>query len=150
MMKHIYLLVFLLIGVVLVCMGQPSRELENYRRQINHCIQSGNAEGLSNYFRDMVELAINQSVETYSKLQATSILSDFFRTSPVESFEEMETWKDGEVVHVIGNYWSAKDVMFRVHYMMKKSNPKKHEYLIYSITIEQTKTCKQKPNVSKK
>ena len=40
--------------------------------------------------------------------------------------------------------------MFRVHYVMRRTNAKKNEYLIYSITIEQTKKCKQKPSVSKK
>lgn len=149
-MKHIYLLVFLLIGVVLVCMGQPSKVVENYRLQIQSCLQSGNAEALSVYFRDMVELVINQSAETYSKAQTTSILGDFFQKNPAESFEEVETWKDEDVVHVIGNYWSAKDAMFRVHYVMRRTNPKKNEYLIYSITIEETKKCKQKPSVSKK
>ena len=109
MMKHIYLLFFLLLGVVLVCLGQPSKLVEDYRKQINQRLLAGNAEALSNYFRDMVELSINQSAETYSKTQATSILNDFFQENPPAQFEEAESWKDEDVVHVIGTCFSSNN-----------------------------------------
>lgn len=151
MMKHIYLIVFLMIGVVLVCLGQPSKAVENYRRQVNQCLQSGNAESFSNYFRDMVELVLNQSAETYSKSQATSILNDFFRENPPAQFEEAEVWKDENVIHVVGDYTSSKGPVYRVHYAMKKMDAsQKTNYLVYSINIEQTKKCRQKTNSSRK
>lgn len=150
-MKHIYLLVFLLLGIVLVCMGQPSKVVENYRRQINQLILSGNANGLSDHLRDMVELAINQAAETYSKTQAASILNDFFRENPPQQFEEVESWKDEDVVHVIANYTSTNRNMFRIHYIMRKTMvEKKPKYFIFSINIEQTKKCRQHPNTSGK
>ena len=152
MMKHIYLLFFLLLGVVLVCLGQPSKLVEDYRKQINQRLLAGNAEALSNYFRDMVELSINQSAETYSKTQATSILNDFFQENPPIQFEEAESWKDEDVVHVIGTCFSSNNSAYRIHYIMKKSEmpdkTKKTGYLIYSINIEQTKKCKKHPNPS--
>lgn len=150
-MKHIYLMFFLLLGVVLVCMGQPSKLVEDCRKQISQRLQTGNAEALSAFFRDMVELSINHSAETYSKAQATSILADFFRENPPAQFTEMDTWKDGDVVHVIGDYSTTQNVTFRIHYAMQKSESKEHAkksgYWIYSIYIEQTKKCK-KPNAS--
>ena len=152
MMKHIYLMIFLLLGVVLVCLGQPSKLVETYRKQINQRILAGNAEALSGYFRDMVELSINHSAETYSKIQAASILNDFFQENPPAQFEEAECWKDEEVVHVIGNYLSSNNSAFRIHYIMKKNElpdkSKKTGYLVYSINIEQTKKCKKHPNPS--
>lgn len=151
MMKHIYLIVFLLIGVVLVCLGQPSKSAELYRKQVNRGIQMGNAEVFSNYFRDMVELVMSQSAETYSKSQATSILNDFFRENPPAKFEEIEVWKDENVIHVVGDYTSAKGLVYRIHYAMKKADAsQKINYLVYSINIEQTKKCKQKTETSRK
>jgi predicted SnoaL-like aldol condensation-catalyzing enzyme len=153
MMKHIYLMFFLLLGVVLVCMGQPSKLVEDYRKQINQKLQTGNADALSAFFRDMVELSINHSAETYSKAQTASILTDFFRENPPAQFTEMDTWKDGDVVHVIGDYLSTQNAAFRIHYAMQKSETKEHSkkssFWIYSIYIEQTKKCK-KPNASAK
>lgn len=151
MMKHIYLIVFLLIGVVLVCLGQPSKADENYRKQVNQCLLAGNAEAFSKYFRDMVELVLHQSAETYSKSQATSILNDFFRENLPAQFEEVESWKDENVIHVVGDYTSTKGLVFRVHYAMKRKDAsQKTNYLVYSINIEQTKKCKQKTNISRK
>ena len=149
MMKHLYLIVFLMVGVLLVCMGQPSKMFEDCRKQITMRILSGNANGLSEYFRDMVELALNQSAETYSKTQAASILGDFFQKNPPTQFEEVEAWKDEDVAHVIGNYLSTNNTVFRFHYIMKKNDKgKKPNYLIYSINIEQTKKCRDCPTPS--
>lgn len=151
MLKHIYLIVFLLIGVVFVCLGQPSKAVENYRKQVNSALLLGNAETFSNYFRDMVELVFNQSAETYSKSQATSILNDFFRENPPAQFEEIEVWKDENVIHVAGNYSSSKGTVYRIHYAMKKKDAsQKVNYLIYSVHIEQTKKCKTEKNTSRK
>ena len=129
-MKHLYLIVFLMVGVLLVCMGQPSKMFEDCRKQITMRILSGNANGLSEYFRDMVEL-------------------DFFQKNPPTQFEEVEAWKDEDVAHVIGNYLSTKNTVFRFHYIMKKNDKgKKPNYLIYSINIEQTKKCRDCPTPS--
>lgn len=149
-MKQLYLLVFLVIGVVFVCKGQPDNTMESYKKQINRSIQSGDASAFSAYFKDMVELVINQSAETYSKTQATAILQDFFRENAPAQFEMEQTWKEDDMIHVVAIYTSVKDVQFRFYYGMRGRNDKKDKPLIYNINIEQIRKCKPSTTQSKK
>lgn len=150
-MKQIYLLVFLLIGIILVCLGQPSKETETCNK-INQIIRSGDANALSVHMKEMVELVINNSAETYSKTQVVSILKDFFKDNPPQNFEVMQTWKEDNITHVLGTLSSNGEVQFRFYYALKKES-KNSTPVIYNINIEQTKKCKNKcaqnQNVSK-
>ena len=143
MIKQLYLIVFLIIGIVLVCLGQPSKQAEICSK-INLNIRAGDATAISSYMKEMVELVMNNNAETYNKNQIVSILKDFFRENPPENFEVLQTWKEENITHVLGTYTSIKETQFRFYYALKKSATKNSLPVIYIINIEQTKKCKNK------
>lgn len=151
-MKQIYLIVFLFFGILLVCLGQPSKQTETCNK-INQLIRSGDANALSAHMKEMVELAINNSAETYSKTQVVSILKDFFKDNPPQEFEMTQTWKEDNIIHVLGTYSSQCKTQYRFYYALKKESSRSSNLVIYNINIEQTKKCKNKctqnQNVSK-
>ena len=152
-MKQLYLLAFLLLGIILVCLGQPSKTAEN-NQKINQYIRTGDAASLSQYMQDMVELVMNHTAETYSKNQVTSILKEFFRENPPQNFEVLQSWKEDEATYTLGTYTSTNEMQYRFYYVVKKSGQNKNAKVsVYHINIEQTKKCKNKctqnQNVSK-
>ncbi|HWC53267.1 MAG TPA: DUF4783 domain-containing protein, partial [Chitinophagaceae bacterium] len=50
-------------------------------------LRSGNAEELSKYFDDNVELTLPDKSDNYSKAQAVLIMRDFFNNNNVTNFE---------------------------------------------------------------
>jgi hypothetical protein len=73
----------------------PSAPSDKLAEVVN-ALKSGNAEQLSKYFDSYVDLTLpDKRVESYSKRQATMVLSDFFETNKVKSFS-MQTLGNGE------------------------------------------------------
>jgi hypothetical protein len=84
-------------------------------------IRSGNAEALSKYFADNVDLKVLEQENIYSRAQAELILKDFFAKHPIEEFTVVhKSVPKNESQFAIGTLKTSNGV-YRVHYLMKAS-----------------------------
>ncbi|MCZ2460170.1 MAG: DUF4783 domain-containing protein [Chitinophagales bacterium] len=81
-------------------------------------LRSGNAEELSKYFDDNVELTLPDKSDTYSKAQAVQILRDFFNNNSVANFELKHKGDNGGGQFCIGTL-QTKSGNFRTTVFMK-------------------------------
>jgi len=106
---------------------------EDVRTNINNAIKNGNASQLSPYLNSTIEMNVLGNEGYFSKAQATSILSDFFKNNSPKSFEVKQGGSNTENTKFsIGNYNSGTGV-FKVYYVVKKEN---NTELIHKFTIE--------------
>jgi hypothetical protein len=88
--------------------------------EVISALKSGNAEQLSKYFDSYVDLTLpDKRVESYSKRQATMVLSDFFETYKVRNFA-METQGDGETTnYCVGTLQTAGGIFHTTLFIRK-------------------------------
>ena len=110
-----------------------SFDAEDIRTNINYAIKNGNAQQLSPYLNSTVEMNVLGNEGYFSKAQATSILSDFFKNNPPKNFEVKQGGSNTENTKFsIGNYTSGATV-FKIYYVVKKEN---NTELLHKLTIE--------------
>ena len=110
-----------------------SFDMEDIRSSINNAIKNGNAQQLSPYLNSTIEMNVLGSEGYFSKAQATSILSDFFKNNPPKNFEVKQGGSNTENTKFsIGNYTSGV-AAFKIYYVVKKEN---NAELIHKFTIE--------------
>lgn len=84
-------------------------------------IRSGNANSVSAYFADKVDMKVLDQENIYSKAQAESILKDFFAKHPVKAFTVVhKSAERNDSQFAIGKLTTANGT-YRVHFLMKKS-----------------------------
>ncbi|MDR2962086.1 MAG: DUF4783 domain-containing protein [Bacteroidales bacterium] len=102
------------------------------QQEIINCFKTNNAECLSAYLGDNVDLTVGNTEGVYSKAQAKVILQKFINDNAVKEFK---------IVHATGNE-SAKNLIaqmqsasksYRVYFLMKQINSKP---IIQKIRIE--------------
>ena len=81
-------------------------------------LRSGDADGLSKYFDDNVELTLPVKSDSYSKAQAQVILKDFFGNNGVKGFE-LKHKGDSPGGHYCIGTLQTKSGNFRAHVFMK-------------------------------
>ncbi|MCC7402083.1 MAG: DUF4783 domain-containing protein [Chitinophagaceae bacterium] len=81
-------------------------------------LRSGNAEELSRYFDDNVELTLPDKSDNYSRAQAVLILRDFFSNNSVSNFELKHKGDNGGGQFCIGTL-QTKTGNFRTTVFMK-------------------------------
>ena len=86
-------------------------------------LRSGDADGLSKYFDDNVEVALPVKSDTYSKAQAQVILKDFFDNNAVKGFE-LKHKGDSPGGHYCIGTLQTKSGNFRAHVFMKTKGNK--------------------------
>ena len=86
-------------------------------------LRSGNANELSGYFDDNVELTMPDKADSYSKAQAVLILKDFFNNNGVKSFDVKHKGDNGGGQFCIGTL-QTKFGNFRTTVFMKIKNNK--------------------------
>ncbi len=90
--------------------------------QVKLVLEVGNANELSNYLNDKVDLNINGSEGTYSHSQAEGVLKNYFKENPPKSFQiNHEGASENGLIYAIGEYKTA-DSSFRVWLRLKKVN----------------------------
>ena len=128
--------IFLPIGIFAVALlfaVSTSFDAEDIRSNINSAIKGGNAQQLSPYLNSTVEMNVLGNEGYFSKLQATSILSDFFKNNSPKNFEVKQGGSNTENTKFsIGNY-TASTGIFKIYYVVKKENSTE---LIHKFTIE--------------
>lgn len=86
-------------------------------------LRSGDADGLSKYFDDNVEVTLPVKSDTYSKAQAQVILKDFFDNNNVKGFE-LKHKGDSPGGHYCIGTLQTKSGNFRAHVFMKSKGSK--------------------------
>src|SRR5215217_4931240 len=81
-------------------------------------LRSGDADGLSRYFDDNVELTLPVKSDSYSKAQAQVIIKDFFGNNGVKGFE-LKHKGDSPGGHYCIGTLQTKSGNFRAHVFMK-------------------------------
>ncbi len=129
--KIIQIIIFLLIFSTSSLTGQQSSDLPE---GIINALKNGNAETLSQYFNDSMELAMPSAQDNvYSKQQAKLIIKDFFTNHVPTNFTVLHKSRPDESQWVIGNL-STKKETFRVTLLIKQKDEKSY---IHQLRFEQ-------------
>ncbi|HET6994879.1 MAG TPA: DUF4783 domain-containing protein [Chitinophagaceae bacterium] len=86
-------------------------------------LRSGDADELSKYFDDNVELTLPVKSDSYSKAQAQVILKDFFGNNGVKGFD-LKHKGDSPGGHYCIGTLQTKSGSFRAHVFMKAKGSK--------------------------
>ena len=110
---------FLVIATVMMSsFAQPSTIDE-----VIGALRSGDADGLSKYFDENVELTLPVKSDIYSKAQAQVIIKDFFGNNGVKGFE-LKHKGDSPGGHYCIGTLQTKSGNFRAHVFMKAKSGK--------------------------
>ena len=102
---------------------------------INHYISKGDANAMAPYFSNTTEMSILGEVGFYSKNQAVSVLTDFFKAHAPKSYTIRESGSNTEnTQYSIGVYESGQ-VSYKIYYVVKKEGA---TYKINKFIIEQS------------
>ncbi|MDR1459911.1 MAG: DUF4783 domain-containing protein [Bacteroidales bacterium] len=101
--------------------------------EVNKNIMAGDAQQLSKYLCSMVEMSVLGKEGYFSRVQAVSILSEFFRNNSPKDFTIMQGGSSSENTKFsIGTYTTANGV-FKIYYVVKREQDNE---FIYKLTIE--------------
>jgi len=100
--------------------------------ELINSIKNGNSENLAIFFRDRIELSIQEKEATYSKTQATQIMTKFFSDFPPVRFSIKHKGGKTGSEYIIGNLETRKQ-NFRIVFFMKTINGK---FFIHKFDIE--------------
>ena len=87
-------------------------------------LNTGNANNVSKYFDNTVEISIAGKSSNYSKNQAETILNDFFDNNTVKSFAVIHRGESGEAEYCIGTLITQKG-SYRTTLNLKQKGDKK-------------------------
>lgn len=96
-------------------------------------LNKGNSKEISKYFADRIDLRILDKEELYSKVQAESILEDFFTKRKVKCFKESHSSSAKSANQFVVGVLETSSGKFRVSFFLKKSADK---FLISQMRIE--------------
>lgn len=83
--------------------------------------KTGKSETISKYFKNTVELIIDNKENIYSKTQAQIILKDFFKKNTAQAFSILHQGGKGESKYAIGNL-STTEGKYRITILLKLEN----------------------------
>lgn len=112
MRKSLLLILLMICGIT----GYSQSTTEKVRLALN----AGSAKELIKYFNEVTEVKIDDSGANYSKIQAESILRDFFQQNQVESFEYIHKGSSPEGLKYNIGMYNAKSGTFRVVVLLKE------------------------------
>lgn len=100
--------------------------------EIVAAIESGDAAKISSFLNNNVELVVENKNDVYSKQQATSIITEFFRNKKVISFQAIHKGNKDASSFMIGNLRTNSGV-FRVYVLTRRNG---NQNLIQQLRIE--------------
>jgi hypothetical protein len=118
-MKAIFTSLLVALAIVLSSFGQNNTSID----EVIGALRSGNANELSRYFDDNVEVTLPVKSDSYSKAQAQLILKDFFANNDVRGFE-LKHKGDSPGGHYCIGTLQTKSGNFRAHVFMKSKGDK--------------------------
>lgn len=98
-MKNLLLILLFTPAFLFANQGNPSLDA------ISIALNAGDADGLSKYFSDTVEISIQDKEQTYNKAKATEVIRNFFTTNQPKSFTQVHkgTSRENSDQYCIGN-----------------------------------------------
>lgn len=84
-------------------------------------MRSGNASQLAKFFDNNVEVTMPDKSNNYSKSQAEMVLSDFFSTNGVKSFDVIHKGENAGSTYCIGTLQTGNGI-YRTTIFMKHKN----------------------------
>jgi hypothetical protein len=118
-MKAIFTSLLVASAMLLSSFGQGISSID----EVIGALRSGNANELSRYFDDNVEVTLPVKSDSYSKAQAQLILKDFFANNDVRGFE-LKHKGDSPGGHYCIGTLQTKSGNFRAHVFMKSKGQK--------------------------
>ena len=118
-MKAIFTSLLIASALILSSFGQSNKSID----EVIGALRSGNANELSRYFDDNVEVTLPVKSDSYSKAQAQLILKDFFANNDVRGFE-LKHKGDSPGGHYCIGTLQTKSGNFRAHVFMKSKGDK--------------------------
>ncbi|NDV47132.1 DUF4783 domain-containing protein [Paludibacter sp. 221] len=91
--------------------------------EIINALGKGDASTISTYLNTNVELVIDNKNDIFSKQQAESIITDFFRRSPVKKFDLIHKGEKESASFAIGTLRTTNG-NFRVYVLTRKNGSK--------------------------
>lgn len=91
--------------------------------EIVDALKSGNAKEISKYFDNTVEITLPAKTNSYSKIQAESLLQNFFDTNGVKDFKVIHKSESAGSQYCIGNL-ATNNGLFRTTIYMKQKGEK--------------------------
>jgi hypothetical protein len=102
--------------------------------EVNKCILTGDAQQLSKYFCSTVDMSVLGKEGYFSKVQAVSILTEFFKNNPPKDFVVKQGGSNSENTKFsIGTYETTAGCSFKIYYVVKKEQEGE---FIHRLTIE--------------
>ncbi len=113
-MKNLFFLLIFAPMISFASQGNPTLEA------ITSALNSGDADALSKYFADNVEISIQDKEQVYAKAKALDVLRGFFNSSKPKSFSQVHkgTSRENSDQYCIGNL-TATSGNYRVYLYLK-------------------------------
>ncbi|MEO6905100.1 MAG: DUF4783 domain-containing protein [Ginsengibacter sp.] len=90
--------------------------------EIISAIKSGKSDNVAKYFDSTVEITLPTKSSSYSKSQATFVLSDFFEANPVKGFQVIHKSENEGSQYCIGNLTTSNGVFRTTIYVKQKGD----------------------------
>ncbi|MEO7835050.1 MAG: DUF4783 domain-containing protein, partial [Ginsengibacter sp.] len=90
--------------------------------EIISAIKSGKSDNVSKYFDSTVEITLPTKSSSYSKSQASFVLSDFFEENPVKGFQVIHKSENEGSQYCIGNLTTSNGVFRTTIYVKQKGD----------------------------
>ena len=124
--------VYSLLIACLVFIAFTSNAQNETVAQVKLVLEVGNANELSKFLNDKVDLNIDGTEGSYSNSQAEGVLKNYFKENPPESFQvNHEGASENGLIYAIGEYKTA-DNSFRVWIRLKHVN---EQYKIHEMSF---------------
>ena len=91
--------------------------------EVINSLRSGNANELSKYVEDNIQITLPEKSNTYSKAQAVMVLQDFFSNNGVQGFEVKHKGDNGGSQFCIGTL-QTRSGNYRTNVFMRTKNGK--------------------------
>ena len=88
-----------------------------------NALKTGNAQELSKYIDDNIEISLPDKTDNYGKSQAVMVLKDFFNNNGVTGFDVQFKGENGSGQYCIGDL-KTKSGVYRTTVFMKVKNDK--------------------------
>ena len=120
---------FLVISLLAICsMGYAQSTTDN----VAVALKTGSSKELIKYFNSVTELKVEDKGANYSKVQAESVIKDFFNKYPAQNFAYIHKGASPEgLKYNIGRY-SSSTGSFRVVMLLKEVGSK---YVVDSMSF---------------
>jgi Domain of unknown function (DUF4783) len=99
--------------------------------EVVSAIKVGDANRISRYFDNIVEISLNDKRHAYSKSQAEMIIRDFFSNKGVKSFKVVHRGNSNDSEYCVGNLATESGNFRTTVYMRVKGDRKVIKELIF-------------------